>query len=35
MGKESIPLNDDKFCEEVFACESYECKKKRSLNKEE
>lgn len=31
MGKESIPLDDSKFCEEVFACDSYECKKKRMM----
>lgn len=35
MGKESIPLNDEKFCEEVFACDSYECKKKRMLKNQE
>lgn len=34
LGKDSIPLDDNKFCEEVFACSSYECKKTRSMNKE-
>jgi len=34
LGKDSIPLDDKMFCEEVFACSSYECKKIRSMNKE-
>lgn len=35
LGKDSIPVDDNKFCEEVFACESYECKKKRMLKNQE